>query len=293
MPRPSRARPRLWPRRLLIVVGGLATIGGALLTSCSMPGPAASADQIRALARRSVPASSADGPTLSYLIAGDPESPRVIYIHGTPGSASGFADFLVDPVPGLEAVSVDRLGFGKSGPSDGRGEPSFEAQAEAVGRLLVVRHGRGTILVGHSLGGPIAAWLAASRPDEVEGLVIVAGSLDPALERPGLGQRIATTALVRYFLPRTLDNAMGELDAAALQTRLLAPLLSRIHCPVIIIHGTDDTLVEYANVPYAQRMLTGAPSVEVVTLHDQGHFIPWERPDTIRAAVERLTHPGQ
>lgn len=277
-----------------MIAGLVAAAVGIVITiqSCGMaPGPRASREQIAAIARSSLAGRSSVGatpaiPELSYLHAGDPDGPRVIYIHGTPGSGDGWADFLVDPVAGWESIAVDRLGFGKSGPKGG--EPSFQTQAEAIAPLLVERRGRKPIVVGHSLGGPIAARLAADHPDLVGGLVIVAGSLDPEQEKPGLAQSIATTDLVRFFLPRALDNSMGELNAAKEQTTLLGPVLGSITCPVIIVHGTDDELVPYENVEYTRSHLTHAASVEVVTLEKQGHLIPWQRPEVIRRAVEKL-----
>lgn len=273
----------------------------ACLPGCSVPGPKATPEQIAAIPRNSV-AATPTTPALSYLVAGDPNLPRVIYIHGTPGSADGWADFLVDPVPGFEAVAVDRLGFGQSGGRDG-GVDSFEQQARAIAPLLVERDAtdqvvgsgsesvhakRWPILVGHSLGGPIAARLAAMHPDRVSGLIIVAGSLDPALEDPGLAQWLATSAVVRFLLPQVLDNSMGELDAAKRETELLAPELSNITCPVIVIHGTADELVPYENVAYIQKMLVNAKSVRVVRLEGQGHFVPWERAGEIRRAVGEI-----
>jgi pimeloyl-ACP methyl ester carboxylesterase len=251
-----------------------------------MPGPKSTPQQVAALKRDNV-AANAGVPMLSYLHAGSETDPRVIYIHGTPGEADGWADFLVDPVPGLEAVAVDRPGFGESGARDGSAT-DFEMQARAIAPLLVERQGKWPIVVGHSLGGPIAARLAAMYPDRVGGLVIVAGSLDPEQEKPGIGQEIATTGFVRFFLPQTLDNSMGELSAAKKQTQLLAPELKNVTCPVIVIHGTTDELVPYDNVAYIRKMLVNAGSLQVVTLEGQGHFIPWERPDTIRQAVKDL-----
>lgn len=286
-------RRRTW--RLALVAGCLSATAVAIaLSSCSMPGPASGPEEIEAIPRESIRARAqtpeAGTPSLSYLHAGDPNDPRIIYIHGTPGSAGAWADFLTNPVPGFESIAVDRLGFGQSKDARGRrsGVDSFEEQAEAISPLLVERGGQWPILVGHSLGGPIAARLAALYPARVRGLIIVAGSLDPARESPGLGQQIATTDFVRFFLPQTLDNSMGELAAAKKQTELLAPELCKITCPVIVIHGTKDELVPYANAAYAQRMLTNAKSVSIVTLEEQGHFVPWERPEVIRAAIEEL-----
>jgi len=272
-------------------------IGPALLAAilcipaCSLPGPRSTPEQIGAIKRETVPAASEDA-ALSYLRAGDATLSRVIYIHGTPGSADGWADYLTNLVPGLEAVAVDRLGFGESGGRDG-GVDSFEQQARAIAPLLVERAApdhtaRWPILVGYSLGGLIAARLAALHPDQVAGLIIVAGSLDPALEEPGFAQWLATSALVRFLLPQVLDNSMGELDAAKRETKLLAQELRKVTCPVIVIHGTTDELVPYANVAYLKKMLFNARSVRVVTLNGQGHFVPWEKPEEIRNAVREM-----
>ncbi|MFA6046054.1 MAG: alpha/beta hydrolase [Phycisphaerales bacterium] len=293
---PLRPGFRGWlRRRRWRVAGAVITLaaGGLMLSSCNMPGPKATPEQIAALARDTLPEQPATAdrnevPALSYLHSGDAAKPRVIYIHGTPGDATGWADFLVDPVMGCEAIAVDRLGFGKSGPKGGGGVDSFDIQAAAIAPLLVKQGGRWPVVVGHSLGGPIAAWIAGAYPDKVSGLVIVAGSLDPDLEKPGLAQDIATTSLARWLMPRALDNSMGELDGAKAQTKLLAPLLDKITCPVIVIHGTTDELVPYDNVKYIQKMLTHAASVQIITIDKQGHFVPWQRADAIRDAVQQL-----
>ncbi len=284
-----------------IALGAVAMVGVALLlpnmVGCMVPGPAATQEQIGALRRQTT--DSIEHP-VSYLVAGDPARPRVIYVHGTPGDAGAWADFLVDPVVGpaaslaglegeraepLESIAIDRPGFGMS---EKRATVSFEEQAMAIAPLLVERDGEWPILVGHSLGGPIVARVAADHPDRVRALVIVGGSLDPVLERPGLMQRIAQGGVVRAFLPRALDNSLQELKVSKRETLALAEQLGHVRCPVIIIHGTKDSLVPYANVEYMERMLANAPLVEVVTLENQGHFVPWEHPDVIRAAIERL-----
>ncbi|MFX6532648.1 alpha/beta fold hydrolase, partial [Acinetobacter baumannii] len=54
---------------------------------------------------------------LSYLKAGNQDGPRVILVHGTPGSASAWADYLTQPPPGVEVLALDRPGFGHSGPA--------------------------------------------------------------------------------------------------------------------------------------------------------------------------------
>lgn len=272
---------------VLVVAAGVAALS---FSGCNMPGPKATPEQIAALSRAMVD-ETAGRDRLSYLHAAPgsehaDELPRVIYIHGTPGDATGWADFLVTPVPGLESIAVDRAGFGKSAPKGA--QPSFQLQADAIAPLLVERAGKWPILVGHSLGGPIAARIAADNPGKVRGIIIVAGSLDPAMETGGFWQSVGTSALARALMPRVLDNSMGELDAAKRETTLLKSVLVNITCPIIVIHGTADELVPYANVDYISLECVNAKSVDAVTLEKQGHFVPWERPDAIRAAIEKM-----
>lgn len=100
--------------------------------------------------------SAANGHSISFLAAPMPnvtELPRLIYVHGTPGDANAFDGYLTNPVPGFDAISIDRPGFGHTTPRT----PVYtlRAHAESLEPLLVNRAGRGAILVGHSLGGPI------------------------------------------------------------------------------------------------------------------------------------------
>ncbi|MEL6797877.1 MAG: alpha/beta fold hydrolase [Planctomycetota bacterium] len=262
----------------------------ALLTGCAVPGPQSPRAMINELERASVADNA--GAFVSYLRAGEPQAPRIIYVHGSPGDAKAFADDLVDPLPGFESISIDRPGFGEArdrGPVTG-----FEAQAQAIEPLLVEHDGRWPILVGHSLGGPIIARAAADYPDRVGGLVIVAGSLDPELEELKWFNHLAAAAAVRWLVPRALRVSNDEMFAARAETELLAGVLDRVRCPVVIIHGVNDGLVPYDNVRYTQRMLTNAASIEVVTFKDQGHFVVWQAEGraAIRDAIRSIAESG-
>jgi len=257
----------------------------ALLVAC-IPGTRATRAELDAVERRTLPAISEATAPVSYLRAGDPALRRVIYVHGTPGTARSLGDYLAWPVDGLEAVAVDRLGFGESGP--GRVVAGFREQAASIAPLLVGRGGRWPILVGHSLGGPIICRLAAENPDRVAGLVILSGSLDPTLEGTNFLNRLGDTAFGRLVLPRTLETANSELLAARAELEALAPMLADVRCPILVVHGTDDWLVPFRNVAYMRRAFAGNPRVDFIGLRGAGHLIPWQREDEVRAAVERM-----
>lgn len=222
------------------------------------------------------------GFSVSYLRAGDARGRRVIFVHGTPGSAQGWADYLLNAPAGHEYVAIDRPGFGQSGPASA--VTSIGEQARAIAPLLVARGGKRPILVGHSLGGPIVARAAADNPGKVHALVILAGSLDPALERVHWAQPLGEWPGVRSMLPRALRNANRELMALKPHLNALAPRLAALRCPVVIVHGTRDKLVPYANVPFMQRMMTGTRP-NLIRLAGRDHFLPWKEAGEVRRAI--------
>lgn len=221
---------------------------------------------------------------ISYLRAGDPAGPRVVLVHGTPGSATAWADYLLDPPAGVDLVALDRPGFGQSGPDDA--VVSLQAQADAVAALLP-DDGRPVVLLGHSLGGPIVARVAAEHPDRVTALVLLAASLDPAQERIHPMQRVGAWAPVRALLPRVLRNANAELMSLKPELEALATWLPRIMAKVLIVHGTQDDLVPVANVPYMQQHLSGSRCVRTQLLDGRNHFLPWNSPEAVRDALRQ------
>lgn len=226
----------------------------------------------------------ASGGSVSYLRSGDPSGQRVIFVHGTPGDATNFEHFLVEPlvIEGLELVSIDRPGFGQS---RGTGRvTSYKEQAAAIEALLVERDGRWPVLVGHSLGGPIVSWAAAVYADRVGGLVIVAGNLDPELEQPRWYNQAARFPLVSALIGESMRTSNDEILAAPRETELLDAMVAQITVPTIVLHGTRDSLVPVENADHIERAFTGT-SVDKRVLEGEGHLIPWRRPEVIREAI--------
>ncbi len=219
---------------------------------------------------------------------GPKDAPPVLYLHGSPGSWDDAAALMIDPrlIERARIISVDRPGFGKSG--YGQLETSLARQAKMLaGVLAQAAPGRPAIVVGHSLGGPVAARLAMDDPQAVAGLVLVAGSIDPALEKITWYQKAARWPIVRSIVPDMLKLANDEILPLKGELEEMKPLWAGLKMPVVVIQGDTDSLVPPANADFAQRMLTAAP-VHMMRVPKQGHLIPWERPDLIRDAIVRL-----
>lgn len=277
---PRRTPPR---GRLISAVGVvLATVG------CAPPGPRAPEAATEALRSR-VQVGAPLSADVSVLRSGDARGPRLILVHGTPGSATAWADYLLNPPPGVEVLALDRPGFGRSGPA---GAMTGLAEQAAAVRALLPDDGRPVVLLGHSLGGPVVARVAAEVPQRIAAIVLLAASLDPALEDIHPMQHVGAWTPVRALLPRAIRNANSELMALKPELEALALMLPKITAKVVIVHGTADDLVPVANVPFMQARLSGARCVQTVLLEGANHFLPWNAEAQVRKAIAMALEPA-
>ena len=222
---------------------------------------------------------------IHHVSVGDPGKPLVVFVHGSPGSWDAFIGFLGKPslLERARLVSVDRPGFGGSGRH--RHEPSLQRQAAALQPILEnAQHGKGAILVGHSLGGPVIARMAMDYPHLVAGLIMVAPSIDPQLEKTKWYQIPADWKLFSWMVPKVLVTTNREILPLKGELETMLPLWASITQPVTVIQGEKDRLVPPGNADFAKRVLTTAP-LTTVRIPDLNHFVPWRRPDLIEKAI--------
>ena len=226
---------------------------------------------------------------ITYVKAGDKNLPLVIFVHGSPGSLSAFIHFLADTtlLKKSQLITVDRPGFGSS--NFGYAEPSLQKQSAYLKPILEAhKASRPIILVGHSLGGSLIARMAMDYPELVDGLVIVAGSIDPELEPNETWFRAPlATPFLKWILPRSMRASNDEIYKLKPELQEMIPLWKNITIPTIVIQGKKDSLVPSGNVDFARKMMINA-SVKIVLVDDMDHFVPWTNPELIRSAIIEL-----
>jgi pimeloyl-ACP methyl ester carboxylesterase len=240
-------------------------------------------------AKRNTPGAQAEykvgNRKIHYAKTGNPNGPLVLFVHGSPGSLSDFIQFLTDSTLQKEGllISVDRPGFGQS--NFGWGEPSLSVQAKNIKPLIEqFKRDKPVILVGHSLGGPLIAQLAMDYPELVDGLVFVAGSVDPELEPPNWWRTPFATPFFRWMLPRSIRASNDEIYPLKTQLKEMIPHWKEIKCNVIVVQGTKDSLVPAGNAEFIKKQLTNA---QPKMIYEEGmdHFVPWSHPHLIKNAV--------
>ena len=226
---------------------------------------------------------------VNYVHIGNENLPLVLLIHGSPGSLSAFIHFLADTVllKRVQLVSVDRPGFGSS--NFGYAEPSLGKQANLLRPILEkYKKDQPVILVGHSLGGPVIARMAMDFPKLVDGLVMVAPSIDPNLEPKEWFRGPLALPFLKWILPRSIRASNDEIWNLKPELQSMLPMWSKIEAKTIVIQGGVDTLVPPGNADFAKKMITNAP-VEVVLKEDMNHFVPWNNPQLIKDAILKLS----
>lgn len=226
-----------------------------------------------------------NGRNIHYSFAGNDTLPLVVFVHGSPGSSADMLDYLADSIllKGARVVTVDRPGFGES--DYGRPETSIHEQAAVLVPLIEKLRHKKVILVGHSLGGPVIARFAMDFPNLVDGLVIVAGSVDPELEPSTWWKRPFDLPLIRLLVPSALRISNSEILPLRGELEKMRPDWSKITCPVTVIQGTQDDLVDAGNADFARKMLTNSSSVKINMLENENHFIMWTKTKIIVAEI--------
>lgn len=222
---------------------------------------------------------------IHYAEIGADTLPLVVFVHGSPGSWDAFIDFFKDSTlyTKVHLISIDRPGFGKS--EYGEAEPSLKEQAALLAPVLnKTASQKKPILIGHSLGGPVVVRMAMDYPQQVGGLILVAPSVDPQLEKQEWYRSVGSWGLIRKLLPTEFDVSNQEILPLKGELQQMLPLWKTIRIPVTVIQGDADVLVPPANADFAKRMLVAAP-VEIVWLPGVNHFIPWSHPQVITKAI--------
>jgi len=267
-----------------------------------------------------------DGLTLNYHEAGTGEA--LIMLHGSGPGVSAWTNFRNNlPVfaQRFRTIMPDLPGFGASGLPE-LGEVYPVAAARWIVRLMDHLSIESVALVGNSMGGAVAAELAALHPERVRRIAIMgSGGLSVGIfqaepsegmkrlfefieapSRAGMIAWIETMVFNRELITEELvDERMANAMAEGVIPRMKqifgsmfdparraksTPLwtsASTFTTPTLMLWGRDDRMLPYDGAHFANRWL---PEVELHTFARCGHWVQVERKAEFeRVAIEFLT----
>jgi pimeloyl-ACP methyl ester carboxylesterase len=220
--------------------------------------------------------------------------------------------------PELEPIPIYRPGWdGQTAARD------LSGNVEAAVAALDVRGVEQAIVVGHSLGAGVAAWLAVLHPERVRALVLASpgvntaalGPFDRLLATPIVGAGLSAFLLASVGLTlavpaarRLLARRLGlDPDFLRAASRLLSrpsawrafvfeqralfkdlpaleSRLGQITAATTIVSGSADWVV----TPSAARLLASQiPGAELELVEGAGHLLPHQHASVLAAAIRR------
>ena len=221
--------------------------------------------------------------SLHYAFSGNKKSKLgVIFIHGTPGGWAAFERYLVNDQlqKHFFMVSVDRPGWGYSTTNNKKLNGVFSHQASSIASIFNQYPNKKWLIVGHSLGASLAPQVALESPEMVDGLLLLAGSLNPKLGNPRWYNYAAKTWLISKIVGPVMTNSNREIMKLRKQLNVMTDEIenSRLPINVVVIQGLKDKLVSPKNPQYVtEQWQDNFKSVEIIELPEAGHFLPWQQ----------------
>jgi pimeloyl-ACP methyl ester carboxylesterase len=244
---------------------------------------------------------SFDGGRLHYYDVGKSNKRAVVFIHGWTCSADFWAESL-NAFPGYRVIALDLPGHGKSDkPKTTYSMEYFARGVEAVLRDAKVEH---AVLVGHSMGTPIARQYYRLFPSKVAGIVIVDGSLTPFFSKEqgdqmmaafqkdfkgtsaqfvnGMIKPIASDAIKKKITDAML-NAPEYVSVSAMQGMMDSAIWTndKVNVPVLAIMAQSP----WYSPDTEKTFRTIAPDLEFHLWTGVTHFLMMEKPKEFNDAV--------
>lgn len=238
---------------------------------------------------------TSDGTAIFYKDWGPRDAPPIVFHHGWPLSADDWDNQMLFFLHrGFRVIAHDRRGHGRSGqPSGGHEMDTYAADVAALAAALDLRN---AVHVGHSTGGgEVTRYVARAEPGRVAKAALIA-AIPPVMVRSdsnpgGLpievfdGFRAALAAnraqlyidvpagpfygynrpgatvvqgnIDRWWRQGMMGAANAHYDCIkAFSETDFTEDLKRIEVPVLVMHGTDDQIVPYADsAPLAAKLL--------------------------------------
>jgi pimeloyl-ACP methyl ester carboxylesterase len=270
------------------------------------------------LSQRSLKFNSYDGCQLQITRWGQ-NGPACIFLHGSGEGRYIWDDFAPTLAPQFQSLIVDLRGHGDSD-WDPAGRYNFEAYVKDMVRLIDELRLKNFAIVGHSLGGRIAAHVAAARAEGLFALVIVDSG--PALQKEGTARirsdfkeshqvyatiddyadwlerrrGLVPKEKLRHFALRSLrPRPDGAFELRSDPTLLDHPdndtdealwrALAEVRCPALVLRGIASSVLTNE---VAERVAGTLPQGRLCTITGAGHGLVVENPEAFASATRQF-----
>jgi pimeloyl-ACP methyl ester carboxylesterase len=260
-----------------------------------------------------------NGVNLFYRDTGS-GTPSILCLHGRWGRGETWTDFMSRYEGKYRVIAPDQRGHGLSDKPVGR--YAAEDLAEDAYQLIKQLDCAPVIVVGHSMGGRIAAYLTALHPEVVKALAILdetaegkEGSdyIPPEMVPPvddltaewptpyptyqdalrDLKKRFPRETNIRYFSESLVETVGGydflfsryAMSALAVHNRRWFHLLPQIKCPVLLVRAAESWCLSKEDAEKMRGLIENCTYFEV---DDSDHMVYADNPEQFYPKFEQF-----
>jgi pimeloyl-ACP methyl ester carboxylesterase len=237
--------------------------------------------------------------------------PALLFLHYWGGSARTWNAVISQLSPDFRCIAYDQRGWGQSdAPNQGYSIQDLALDAKHIVEALQVRR---YVLVGHSMGGKVAQFLASQRPTALQGLVLVAPATPTPQNIPGPARQaqlhaydnrenaLQAMAFLTAFPPSNAiqEQILADNFAGSPQGKLAWPTFSayedisafvgNISVPTLILAGDQDRQDPLEQ--HEREVLPHIPGARLTVIRKCGHLVPIDQsnPLSVRYVFVRRT----
>lgn len=223
---------------------------------------------------------------IRVISTGNKTDKAILFVHGAPGSSNAFYKYLKDPdlLKHAQLISYDRPGYGYSG--FGKSMTTTSEHAQIIKNIIEHYKLNNVVVVGHSYGGPIAAY-APLVSHKITAALLIAPAIDPDQEIYYWIGNFAKWKATKWAVPTALVVSADEKYTHEEDMRNLVDEWKNVEVPVVNLQGDKDMLVPHENLRFCEehfnpKYFTGK------TIKDENHFTPWTKKELVVEEILNL-----
>ncbi len=242
------------------------------------------------------------------------QGPPVVILHGVYGSGDNWNTFVK---PLSETYSVHLVDLRNHGRSPHAEAFNYDMLAADVAHYMQSRSLGPSLVIGHSMGGKTAMWLALQHPELVKALVVVdiaPRAYPPHHEQEIAGMRAVQPATlasraeadarmaahvpepgVRQFLLKNLGRTeaggfewkhnLEGIASNVAEVGVELPAEARVACPTLFVAGGNSRYISEQDEADIQRRFVNA---RVARIEGAGHWVQVEKPAELLQIIQEF-----
>ena len=223
---------------------------------------------------------------------------NIIFVHGSGGDHTLWKNQFAE----LQDFNIAALDLPGHGQSSGKGEQSVEDYVEWIRRFVEKSEYKKPVVIGHSLGAATSLVSAVKYGGLLSGIVPVGGGVTMPVNDVILnGLRAKTEETIAFIAKFSVTKDNREKFSTVLANDLLktdpsitygdflscskldiTKVVSGIKLPAMVVCGSEDKMTPPDLSRYIAEQIPGA---KLVLIDGAGHYVMWEKPKELNAAI--------